>query len=454
MSRLILAIGLLFFAQVSFSAGGYCYNSKTSARQAGPGCLEAAWSIADEKWKSEYPSSVSCATFNTSVAPMSGGTGYSRVRKNTSLSGCASGGYYGHETTCLDGYSPNESLTQCVANVTCTEGTTYDPATGQCSLTEPPQDSCEFETGNEFTMESTGEQSGCLNGCQVDWLPTTFDFGGSKYWTGKFTGATCIPDHGELPPMLPLDDPDAPLNCIVDGNGNSLCYNYTDAELKCGKFNEVRVCEDMFPPSGCGYVNGKYGCVTQTAPETTQLPTTKEGLERMPEWILEGDEYNTWIWETNNWTEGTNPSGTSDHGEQLKLDGIAKEATLQGLVNEVRQFNQNEGVPLLQPSDDGESWPQEIDNSDAEGQLSQLIDTSPFEAIVDSVSDFAPDIGLGGLQAKACVQWQISGFDRTFTIPNDQWCTYLELLRSVLAWVFAAMAGLKIYEMSVMGTKQ
>lgn len=450
MYKLFFSVFLVAFFNLSHAAGGYCYNSKTTARQAGPGCLETAWAIADQKWKSEYPSYVSCTNFNTSVAPMSGGTGYSRVRKNTTLGGCSGGGYYGHETTCLDGYSPNASLTQCVANATCTEGTTYDPATGQCSLIDPEPNACQAEAGSEFTMEQVEiEGSSCLNGCQVDYLPAKFDFAGVKYLVGKFTGTTCQAENsGELPPMLPLDDPDAPRNCIVDANGNSLCYNYTDAQLKCGYFNEVRVCEDMFPPSGCGYVNGKYGCVTQTAPETGQLPTTKEGIERMPEWIIEGDEYKTWIWETNNWTEGFNPSGTSDAGEQLKLDGIAKEATLQGLVSELRNFTQATGPALLQPGTEIEYWPTDLPPDTNEQQLEQSMVWGPLEDLVASVTGIDPSTTVPGLQDGSCSSYTFGIGNRTISFPGVEGCERLGWLKLGLAWVFAVFTLMKIYEIA------
>lgn len=449
MFKVIVTAIFLVFSNLSHAAGGYCYNSKTSERQAGPGCLETAWSIADERWKSEYPSSVSCATFNTSVAPMSGGTAYSRVRKNTTLGGCADGGYYGHETTCLDGYHPNESLTQCVA----------DPGNED----DQEQRCKDLEGLDRISSSPEGwAPDRCVDGC---FLAFQSGLSGSDPATGNTTYTTFAKYNGEMCNATNPDDPDVPEEEVPvidaetkkvcqDSPAGPICSDESQRENNCFVLNGAEVCESDFPQSGfCRFTPQGYICKNdfEQEPDSQQTPKTPSGENLPPTVIIDNSSsttntnYTTTFWTSDAISGAGIDSGRSD---SMNLDGIAKEGTLSALLSEVKRITDATGPELLQPGTEIESWPDELPSDSNEEQLEEAVSWGPLEDLVSGVTGINPSTTVPGLESGSCSSYTFGIGNRTIAFPGVEGCERLGWLKLGLAWVFAVFTLMKIYEIA------
>lgn len=480
MYRLFFALALVLLAANASAVGYYCYDSyHTQAAQnqgqltlSGGDCTTQQATNLENSWKAGNPTNT-CNIFQTGSSVTNPASGaFSSVKQTTvtrkSSTGSTCATYTVFANACAPGYKPGlnaSGFKTCVADAACSEGMYWNPANGQCQITDPnePVNTCTDKQGDSFAMQSSlsdGEADSCYAGCQVDWLPSAFQFGDNKVWTGTFTGQQCTGGpSGNLPPMLPLD-PDAPRNCIIDPNdptGNNLCFNYTDAQQKCGYFNDVRVCTDSFPPSNCGYLNGKYICGTGSgSPLTSQMPTDEDGQDRFPDWIIEDNDTtnnnttnNTWIWETNNWSGGINPSQTADTGEQLKLDGIAKESTLQGLKGVIEGMRDNPGPAYQMPGTDLEQWPTTVPENDNEEQVEDAFSWDPIQSTIDGMDLLSPSTNIPGMASSSCQSLTFGIADYEITFPGPEGCQRLEYLKTGLAWLFAIFAIMKIYELAL-----
>jgi len=461
-----LVLALIFAGAVegAHAAGGWCQATNTPYSEYlewGEGCLGSAIEMGKQKWNNTYPSFVGCSVWEEGETSYfeSTSTLATRVEQfvdDTGAQGCPSisGGFEAVQRVCKAGFVPNRSQSSpgCVAQPTCPAGQVYDldagtchppcapgqtwnATSGQCLTPENP-----CEQGTPVRHEFAGEPGGCVNGCYVDWgVGVQGDGIVGGWYSGEQTGGQCsLPEPEGSEPIV------EPEQCATNENGDSYCIS-GDAPENCGEVNGKFVCLDSAPKGSCQYMpGGSFICATSPNqdPPTENSPDNGDAenpVAQAPDWSMKGDDKWIHIWGPGSVDQSSAPPSTRTGTESLeseKLEGIAKESTLQSIKNDLA-----DGLKIDEtgtPEGAGDLF------GDALGALDETEDSIGMGAVFDAV-EMPASLPGGG----SCQSITFDVFDHVVSIPGAKGCEKLEVLKDILAWAFGLSTVFYIFWLGV-----